>query len=398
MKRLFGALFLSAALATALGAASFGPAAGRALSKHPRIADPAIAELRAQGQAGVDALAAAAAKLTDREEIERARLALDRVCRQRDCSASRLYWFTDLAAAKAEAKKRGLPILSLRLLGNLDDDLSCANSRFFRTTLYSNPAVAALMREKFVLHWSSERPVPQVTIDFGDGRKLRQTITGNSVHYLLDADGRPLDALPGLYAPDVFAAKLAELAALAGRLPPDAPTRAAVLRRHHEDGLAAANSALSAALRPEEPQPVKTADGQQLRYKAIIASPRAATKMALEVPLLISLGQRVEEGQWKAMAARRAETVRFAPESIALMKERYGATDAMLTALQRSVAEDTLRNEYDLHARVHVWLANWDRPSFASLNRQVYAQLFLTPRSDPWLGLQPGAFSAIATK
>ncbi|HKO57884.1 MAG TPA: hypothetical protein VJ276_18600, partial [Thermoanaerobaculia bacterium] len=371
-----------------------GPPAERALSKHPRVADPAIAELRAQGQAGVDAMAAATAKLTDRQDVERARLALDRVCRQRDCSASRLYWFTDLGAAKAEAKKRGLPILSLRLLGNLDDDLSCANSRFFRTTLYSNPRIAALMREKFVLHWSSERPVPQVTIDFGDGRKLRQTITGNSVHYLLDADGRPLDALPGLYAPDVFIAKLGELAALAERLPPDARTRRAVLRRYHEEALAAANAALAAEQKPVE---VRTADGQ-LVYTAIVASPRAQTKMALEMPLLFALGQSIPDSQWKEMAAHQAPTIQFAPESIALMKDRYGATEAMLAALQRSVAEDTLRNEYDLHARVHQWYTQGSQPSFASLNKNVYAKLFLTPRADPWLGLQPNAFSAIAAK
>src|SRR5262249_28676167 len=104
--------------------------------------------------------------------------------------------------------------LSLRLLGKLDDELSCANSRFFRTTLYSDPRIAQELRENFVLHWSSERPVPVVTIDYGDGRKLCNTITGNSAHYLLDADGKPLDAVPGLYSPDAFLEQLANLKTL----------------------------------------------------------------------------------------------------------------------------------------------------------------------------------------
>ena len=30
-------------------------------------------------------------------------------------------------------------VLSLQMLGNLDEDFSCANSRFFRTLLYSSP-------------------------------------------------------------------------------------------------------------------------------------------------------------------------------------------------------------------------------------------------------------------
>ena len=46
---------------------------------------------------------------------------------------SQLYWYTDLEAAKAQAKRLGKPILSLRLLGKLTDEFSCANSRFFRT-------------------------------------------------------------------------------------------------------------------------------------------------------------------------------------------------------------------------------------------------------------------------
>src|SRR5262249_39687742 len=50
----------------------------------------------------------------------------------------------------------------------------------------------------------SVRPVPRVTIDFGDGRTLKRTITGNSAHYVLASDGTVLDALPGLYGPQQF--------------------------------------------------------------------------------------------------------------------------------------------------------------------------------------------------
>ena len=31
--------------------------------------------------------------------------------------------------------------------------------------------------------------MPTVTIDFGDGRKLERTLTGNSIHYILDFAG-----------------------------------------------------------------------------------------------------------------------------------------------------------------------------------------------------------------
>lgn len=73
-----------------------------------------------------------------------------------------------------------------------------------RTVLYANPKVAEEVRQHFVLHWSSERPVPVITIDFGDGRLVRRTLTGNSVHYILDKQGRVVDALPGLYPAGTF--------------------------------------------------------------------------------------------------------------------------------------------------------------------------------------------------
>ena len=117
---------------------------------------------------------------------------------------SGLTWFTDLRLAIAEARRTQRPILSLRLLGRLDEELSCANSRFFRKRLYPDPQINRVLREQFVLHWESLRPVPVVTIDFGDGRKLVRTLTGNSVHLVLDPHGRPVDAMPGLVLPDVF--------------------------------------------------------------------------------------------------------------------------------------------------------------------------------------------------
>jgi hypothetical protein len=119
-----------------------------------------------------------------------------------------LFWYTDLDQAKAAAKREGKPILSLRLLGKLTDEYSCANSRFFRTTLYSNAEISKALGERFILHWKSVRPAPKVTIDFGDGRKLERTLTGNSIHYVLDGDGQVIDALPGLYGPTAFLREL----------------------------------------------------------------------------------------------------------------------------------------------------------------------------------------------
>src|SRR5687768_3350554 len=74
---------------------------------------------------------------------------IDAAAHQKYATISRLYWHTDLAAAKAAAKTAGKPILHLRMLGRLDEDLSCANSRLFRATLYANQEVSAFLRDNF---------------------------------------------------------------------------------------------------------------------------------------------------------------------------------------------------------------------------------------------------------
>ncbi|MDZ4821107.1 MAG: hypothetical protein SGJ20_19250, partial [Planctomycetota bacterium] len=70
-----------------------------------------------------------------------------------------------------------------------------------------------------------------------------------------------------------------------------------------------------------------------------------------------------------------------------------------LANLQRNTAIDTVRNEYLFHRQIHQWLAadqSTSGPELKAFNQRVYAQLFLTPDSDPWLGLMPpDAFLAI---
>ena len=63
----------------------------------------------------------------------------------------------------------------------------------------------------------------------------------------------------------------------------------------------------------------------------------------------------------------------------------------LIRNLERSIAEDTVRNEYLLHTQIHQWFAEGSAPAHLEvLNNKVYAELFLTPSSDPWLGLADG--------
>lgn len=177
---------------------------------------PQLETLLSRHAAAVQELRENKTRLDDASHAD-VRAQIDAAAHQRDAFASGLFWHTDLAAAQAEAKRTKRPILSLRLLGRLDEEYSCANSRFFRTVLYANAEVSKLLREQFVLHWKSVRPAPLLTIDMGDGRRIKRTITGNSIHYVLNAQGQVIDALPGIYSPAAFQLALERATQQVGR-------------------------------------------------------------------------------------------------------------------------------------------------------------------------------------
>ena len=80
--------------------------------------------------------------------------------------------------------------------------------------LFSDEAVARFLNDNFEPVWQSVRPVPIVTIDFGNGTKVTRTLHGNVATLICTADGEVLDALPGIYAPQAFVERLEELKTL----------------------------------------------------------------------------------------------------------------------------------------------------------------------------------------
>lgn len=338
---------------------------------------------------------------------ERLRKVLDQICQQKDCDTSRLYWYTDLEQAKAAAKTSNKPILSLRLLGYLDEDLSCANSRFFRTILYPNAEISQHLRDRFILHWQSVRPVPKVTIDFGDGRKLQRTLTGNSIHYILDSEGRTVDALPGLYAPKAFSQNLAiaEQAALQSSKMEGGKrtlwlrlyhgTRLNVLETNWRNDLVRLGIAYQPLLtnsqlesNPTSAPNAETA-GRIAYSKALLETPLLRRTRSSSVPA--SNNDKLTDTQWQRMAALHAREVKLDDRSQTLMRRKLSPQSSfpqVLANFELAIAQDTVRNEYLLHARLHQWLAEGTTDSnLNTLNERVYSELFLTPSSDRWLGL-----------
>ena len=382
----------------------------------------AIEELRALGPAGLEALRAQyAAEIsahianptaaTD-EQWQRITAALDAVAQQKNSYIAGLYWYTDLEAAKQASKAQGKPILSLRLLGKLTDEFSCANSRFFRTVLYPNDEVAAVLRERFVLHWRSVRPVPTVTIDFGDGRKLERTLTGNSIHYILDSQARPLDALPGLYGPVAFLRGIVNAESLFKKLAGKSEQeRSSIVRSYYSEQhnrISAAWTIDTGKIGGKVPQGFRVIPGRNGKNALAIAQ-LAMTKAITEVNILQGmnmatdeLGKVTDEAAWKKIAQLHPSDAELDRRSIALIKRQNpGLTEDDLTHLLTKftdlVALDTVRNEYLMHTKLYTWfMKDPVRDDVEKLNDKVYESLFLTPGSDRWLGLfSPEVYTAL---
>ena len=67
--------------------------------------------------------------------------------------------------------------------------------------------------------------------------------------------------------------------------------------------------------------------------------------------------------------------------------------DEMFRHVQELAAADSYWNEFMLRPAIHEWLAaNGFDKKLTMLNEYVYSALFLTPSSDPWLGLAPTEF------
>lgn len=317
---------------------------------------------------------------------------IDRVARQRYAGFSGLYWYTDLEAAKARAKATGRPILSLRLLGDLDEDFSCANSRFFRTMLYPDPAIAKALHDGWVLHWESVRKAPKITIDLGGGKTIVRTITGNSLHLALTSDGAVVDLEPGLVGPATFATWLAGAATLAKDIQALAPAaRRAALQRYHEADLSQRLTRWWEAVRAVRPTvPRERAALAAATSEDVLATLAATRPVRFSEPvesmltsLMVAQRKAIGESPRDLLLAFRA-----APVAITKMASERPML-RLVAPVEGTVARDEVQNDLVVKSQIQeLFAVTPDRP-IDDLVRIIYAQVFLTPLDDPWMGLAP---------
>jgi len=205
------------------------------------------------------------------------------------------------------------------------------------------------LRAGWIVHWESVRPAPHMTIDFGDGRRIERTVTGNSLHYILDADGDVLDVLPGLVGPGDFMTALTRAEELATRVSAiQGEDKKRFIADFHRDRL-------------REEGDRRPATGGQAAEKVVLdANSRALMRLK----------------------SRRV----YSDTSFARVVETF----------ERATARDSLKNVTELRPMIDAWFARNEIEDIDRLTDRIYAEVFLTPSRDPWLGLVPAeTYSAL---
>ncbi|MGB7210648.1 MAG: hypothetical protein WBD27_18475, partial [Pyrinomonadaceae bacterium] len=273
------------------------------------------------------------------------------------------------------------------------------NSRLFRSILYPNSEISKYLRENYILHWKSVRPAPRVTIDFGDGRKIERTLTGNSIHYILDDTGRIIDALPGLYSPKAFMIYISQGKKVNDSI--DMHTD-----REKDIALLRYRKLSFDRIKERRDSAVSMAKGTLTEPKtgtdAIIAAPRAMAKMIVtsEISILevydtfARFEPQIDLTDWQKLANLYSPDPKIDPQSTAFIRRQNAKTGltepefaGMFTKLNNFIALDTTRNDFLYHTKLYEWLNRGSVGDLENFNTRVYADIFQTPNSDKWLGL-----------
>jgi hypothetical protein len=226
-----------------------------------------------------------------------------------------------------------------------------------------------------------------------------------------------VDVIPGLYGPVAFLRALNEAHLIEGDW--NEPDFANRLVTYHTKRLADTRFTWDADLRnlgvadPALPKLTPVNAKGQPAPTAAAGARITASKALVEIRPIVALtpdrqtlAARTDDAVWAKLAALHAEDAHLDNGSRAVIYEKVGAVAAnrlttsklrvedptvrMIRNFERSVTEDTVRNEYLFHSQVHEWFIRNQVPAkLEDLNDKVYAELFLMPKSDPWLGLVP---------
>lgn len=308
--------------------------------------------------------------------------------------------------------------------------------------LLSDPETAKLLNTEFVPCWDTVRPVPLVTIDFGNGRTLKRTLAGNTVISICAADGRVLDAYPGVYTPTAFKGQISDTLGLFRKLtaaPAPAEQAAELAAWHREQFVkgvraegarltlskAFVESPLLAALGvppakafgygqaapvgdappavtvPATPSRVLTTTSKAVVQSSVLkaltpsqVSPATPVPPGVQPQGLVAqnvdplvdpqaafaqFSERIEDVSKRAASVRQLRRTTTGPEAPKKTPEQIG---------KEAVEADSTINVQAIRPAVHLWfMANGAPRDARSVRDVMYRDLLHVPVDDPYLGL-----------
>jgi hypothetical protein len=237
--------------------------------------------------------------------------------------------------------------------------------------LFSRDRVADYINITFEPAWESVRPVPIVRVDFGNGNVLTRTLHGNILTSVCTADGQVLDALPGIYAEDVYLDRLDQLRLLARYTqlaPPE--QRAARLRDYHR---------LQADTLAKAQPPARFVQG-----KRTLPITKQAIERPVEVVLVSANVAAMMHGQQANQPVGQQAVVRQpAPADAGEEVSRW-----------KALAEDTQLNENTRRRQIHELLADTGLVRPEKVTRPIYKDVLAADLDDPYLGLGKTLFES----
>jgi hypothetical protein len=250
-----------------------------------------------------------------------------------------------------------------------------------------------------------------VTIDLGDGTHLERTLSGNSIHYILDSRGRLLEPLPGLYGPATFRDALEEATRAetrtAAHLDDEQFMSWMIARRESE--LTVSSEAFDRDLKAAYPTPAAAGPAATgyVPWSILQATPGALTDWIYLKEHNASQGNDgapmpdepmvVNDSQLHRLAELRRSHIHLDPASRASLLRERGITDPreaerLVDALEATVALDEVIHQYLTGPAILEALSDPKlRKGFEleAFNDWVYKKVFNPSLSDPRLGLAP---------
>ena len=245
--------------------------------------------------------------------------------------------------------------------------------------LFSSDSVASYINSCFEPVWESVRPVPIVTIDFGNGEKITRTLHGNIATYLCNAQGTVYDILPGIYEPIEYLNQLNQFALLFRhanqqfRYVParDGADARVALAAHLDQRLREYHEHQAGLLRNEKPADVLA---QNLNG--------GRSKKDIEMPIELIAAGDVSKLQPNLPPSGLPRASKQSPHPATTV-----ATKAAEIAGWKELVEDTRINESIRRRAIHEKLASAGRVQPENVKKWLFKEVLAADLDDPTLGI-----------